>query len=962
MYLTSNSLYRFDEFELDAAKRTFTRSGHRVALTPKAFEVLIFLVANPGRVVTKEELMKAVWPESFVEESNLAQHIKWLRKALEDKAEMIVTIPGRGYQFAAQVEASAIEPEPMVISPEAQPGEVLVQRVRERAHIVVEESFPAPLQADAKTEKKGLDNWISLRSVVLAVGIAALAVVATWMIGTNYWKKAHTGASPAQTAAGTPGIRRRSIAVLGFRNLSGRPEEAWLSTALSEMLSTELAAGEKLRLVSGEDVERTKLELPLAAADSFSRETLARLHRNLDSDLIVLGSYTAVGEKPSTRIRLDLRLQDTSAGETVADVAVMGGEADLFDLVSQAGARLREKLGVEDVSPLEAVSVRASMPANRDAARLYSEGLARLRVFDALEARDLLQQAIAADSRFALAHSALAEAWLRLGYDKKAQAEARQAYDMSANLSREEKLLVEARYRSAQHENEKAIDVYRALFTLFPDTLDYGFKLAAAQARAAKAHDALATIESLRKLTPPASDDPRIDLVEADAWESLNDFKQEEQALARAVEKAKAAGSRLILAGARQTQCWVFGQHTAQIESAVEACREAADIYAGAGDQKGRAVSLSTWADAISDTDAPEAIRLYNRALQIYRSIGFEHGVAGALNNLATVYLDEGEPALSEKMFREALASFRLLDEKNNQAVILGNIAGDREILGDLPGARQLIEEKLQISRETGDTGTAPYVDQYLAEISDLQGDLASAKQGYEQSLGIWQRIGDQNSSVLAMWGLGDLLLQQADFSGSRKMYEKALAAMTSSGEHLSAAKTQRRIADLSLEEALSPVDQEAAVRQALDVFQKQKARDDEIQAWCVLSRALLAEGKAAAAKEVTQHARDLALKSQNVKTQWGTAIAAARAEAAQMDAAHSPSGVAARKELAAVAAKSHQLGYRLVELDARLALAEFEMKAGQTAQGRSHLTAIEAEAKAIGYNLVARKAAVARG
>jgi hypothetical protein len=193
-------------------------------------------------------------------------------------------------------------------------------------------------------------------------------------------------------------------------------------------------------------------------------------------------------------------------------------------------------------------------------------------------------------------------------------------------------------------------------------------------------------------------------------------------------------------------------------------------------------------------------------------------------------------------------------------------------------------------------------------------------------------------------------------------MYEKALASMTSAGEHLSAAKTQRRIADLSLEEARSPVEQEAAVRQVLEVFQKQKARDDEIQAWCTLSRALLAEGKVVAAKEVAQHAWDLALKSQNIKTRWGVAIAAARAEAAQKDGAHSPSGAAARKELASVVAKSHQLGYRLVELDARLALAEFEMKAGQTVEGRAHLTAIEAEAKAIGYNLVAHKAAVAGG
>ena len=324
----------------------------------------------------------------------------------------------------------------------------------------------------------------------------------------------------AISSTGTPATARRSIAVLGFRNLSGRPEEGWLSTALAEMLSTELEAGEKLRLVSGEDVARTKLDLPLADADSLSRNTLARLHKDLDSDLIVLGSYTALGEKPGTRIRLDLRLQDTVAGETIADVAVVGSEADLFDMVSQAGSQLREKLGVEAVSPVEAVSVRASLPSNRDAARLYSEGLARLRVFDALEARDLLQQAIAADPKYSLAHSALAEAWSRLGYDKKAQQEARQAYDLSANLSREERLVVEGRYRDIDHEYEKAIEVYRALFTLFPDNVDYGLKLAAVQSRGGKGHDALATVESLRKLAPPASEDPRIDLEEAAAWES----------------------------------------------------------------------------------------------------------------------------------------------------------------------------------------------------------------------------------------------------------------------------------------------------------------------------------------------------------------------------------------------------------------------------------------------------------
>ncbi|MGD0136564.1 MAG: hypothetical protein ABSE57_31365, partial [Bryobacteraceae bacterium] len=89
--------------------------------------------------------------------------------------------------------------------------------------------------------------------------------------------------------------------------------------------------------------------------------------------------------------------------------------------------------------------------------------------------------------------------------------------------------------------------------------------------------------------------------------------------------------------------------------------------------------------------------------------------------------------------------------------------------------------------------------------------------------------------------------------------------------------------------------------------------------------------------------------KSQNPEVRWEAAIVAARV-----------AGVVPHQELTEVIAQSHRLGYALIELDARLALAEMEMKSGQTAQGRAHLTAVEADAKARGYNLVARKAATA--
>jgi DNA-binding winged helix-turn-helix (wHTH) protein/tetratricopeptide (TPR) repeat protein len=957
MSMRSGWIFQFGEFQLDVRAHSLRREKAIVPLNSRAFDVLLYFVQNPGKVLTHEELLKNVWAESFVDENSLAQSISALRRALEEKPgdnNFIVTLPGRGYQFVSPVQVVASEdgntlPESATTASSRSSG-LLLQKQTIQTSVITTNEEKEQLSLPASRSRAGT-------RLVVVLALAAISVA-----GFYGWKQFRRAPSPGQATSSTAvsAAPRRSVAVLGFRNLSGRPEEGWLSTALAEMLTTELEAGEKLRLVSGEDIARTKRDLPLGDADSLSRNTLAQLHKNLDSDFIVLGSYTALGEKPGTRIRLDVRLQDTVAGETIADVAVVGGEADLFDLASQAGSRLREKLGVEAISPVETVSVRASSPSNRDAARLYAEGLARLRVLDVPEARDLLQQAISADPKFSLAHSALAEAWRGLGYYKKAQQEAQQAYDLSANLSREERLLVEARYRYISHEYEKAIEVYRALFTLFPDNLDYGLNLARIQVRSGNGHDALATVDSLRKLAPPASKDPRIELVEVEAWILLGDLKHQEQPLARAVEKAKAQGSRVILAQARQMQCGLFSR-LGQLQDAVSACRESRDIFAAVGDPDGEARSLRVWADAIARMDIPEAIRLYQQAQTIFRRNGSQAGEADVLDNLGNIYEAQGDPATAEKMIREAVAIFRRLDDQRNMTTAIGNLADTRVDQGDLRGAIQLYEEARQ-GRDPADTGYAALAGLNIALVQQLQGDLVGARQGFEQSLAIWQKNGDQDLSAYAVWGLGSLLLQGADFAGARKMYEQVLTIRTAAGDKILIAETQLGLADLSLEEARSPVEQEAAMRQALEVFQKQKARDDETSAWCVLARVLLAEGKAAAAKEAVQHARSLAAKSQNPAIRWQTAIVAARIETAEKDAAHSVAGSATRKELAAIIAKSRELGYQGIKLDARLALAGIEMKAGQMTAGRAHLAAIEADAKARGYVLVARKAAIGRG
>jgi eukaryotic-like serine/threonine-protein kinase len=348
---------------------------------------------------------------------------------------------------------------------------------------------------------------------------------------------------------------RRSVAVLGFNNLSQRPEAAWLSTALSEMLTTELGSGEKLRTIPGENVTQMKINLSLPDADSLGPATLVKVHKSLGVDLVVLGSYA---DLPDGQIRLDLRLQDAVVGETIAAVADAGTEANLLDLVSRAGSDLRQKLGIGEVKPEETIGVKSSLPSNPEAARLYSEGLSELRTFDAISARDLLEKTVVFEPSFALGHAALAAAWSVLGYEEKAKQEAQRAFELSASLPRVERLWIEGGYREILREWGKAADTYRTLWIFFPDNLEYGLRLADALTSAGKAKDALATAEQLRSLSSPSRDDARIDLVQANAAKSLGDFAGQEAAAARAAMAGEAQGAPLLVARARMHQGWAL--------------------------------------------------------------------------------------------------------------------------------------------------------------------------------------------------------------------------------------------------------------------------------------------------------------------------------------------------------------------------------------------------------------------
>lgn len=594
------------------------------------------------------------------------------------------------------------------------------------------------------------------RQAVLLASVIGLLVVGA----LSYL---YTRGKPPRELATRPVSRRRTVAVLNLKNSTSRPESAWLSTALPEMLTTELAAGEKLRTITGEEVAQMKMNLALADSDALTAQALSQVGKSLGADLVVLGSYVALA---GGKLRIDLHLQDVAAGETLISVEQTGDENNLFDLVSRAGAQLREKCGAGEVSPQDQPGVRVALPSTPEASKLYAEGLAKLRVNDAVAARDLLQEAVAADPNHALAHSALAAAWTLLGYDEKARLSAKSAYELSASLSREDRLLTEARYREMSKEWDNAAESYRTLFGFFPDNIEYGLLLARAQTRGGKAKESLATVESLRRLQPPVGNDSRIELAASEAWQSLGDFKQGQAFAARAVQAARTQNAKLLLARALYQQGFTL-ENLGDPKSAMTAVEEAGRIYQAVGDRYGLASTLEVTGQVFVDRgDYPGALAEFKDELAIAREVGNRRAESSSLNNMALVLNQQGDAEEARKMFEEALSIFREVSDKNNYAPTLTNIAGIMKDEGNLSGAKKTYDQALAIGREINDQSAIALSLTGIATVLDEQGDSEAARENLEQAVALDLAGGQANPSTDKLIDLGDALQHLGDLPG----------------------------------------------------------------------------------------------------------------------------------------------------------------------------------------------------
>ncbi len=313
---------RFGPFEVDPSAGRLRKNGIPVRLQDQPLKLLLLLLDRPGQVGTREEMRCDLWPtDSFGDfENGLNVAVRKLRAALDDDSDRpryIETVPRRGYRFIAEIEvASAPIP--------AQPSDAI-------------SALPPPSASQTDSSEQSLQR-LPIAAKRFAT-IAAVIVVLAGLLALAFVARRHFAAKDSSAEA-VSRSGRRSVAVLAFRNSSAHPEDAWHSTALSEMFSTELAAGDHLRLVPGEDIVHARLAQPSIDVDSVSVATAKQLHKVLKTDLIVSGAYATVPSENARQVRLDVRLQDAATGEILSEVSGDANEQTLFHVVSDVACTL----------------------------------------------------------------------------------------------------------------------------------------------------------------------------------------------------------------------------------------------------------------------------------------------------------------------------------------------------------------------------------------------------------------------------------------------------------------------------------------------------------------------------------------------------------------------------------------------------------------------------------------------
>ena len=461
-------VYEFGPFRMDPDKQVLLRDGQLIAVTPKAFETLLVLVRRGREVVSKEELLKEIWPDSFVEEANLSQHIFKLRKALGDTLEgerYIVTLPGRGYRFAVPVRTIT------------EGGEVLIAQMRSRAQIVIEEDAPEPVETQPAALPPPAHAKPKWRKWLLPAGAAAVIAIAG--LGLLLLLRHHqaiplNARDSVVVAPGTWDVltlfnRSRAltetdtVVLADFANSTGDPV---FDGTLRQGLAIELEQSPFLRIMDDEQVQSALRLMSLLPGARITNQIAHEVCVREGAAATIDGTIASLGKSYVITLQA-IACQD---GATLAREQIQAVDKEhVLNSLGTAATAMRGKLGESRSSiqkwnrPLE----EATTPS-LEALQTFTAGSDQMGQGHFLAAIPLAERAIALDPNFAMAYALLAGAFQNAGDIGRQREYIDKAFALIDRVSPFERDFIAAHYYNFNGELDKAIDAYRLASQDYP--------------------------------------------------------------------------------------------------------------------------------------------------------------------------------------------------------------------------------------------------------------------------------------------------------------------------------------------------------------------------------------------------------------------------------------------------------------------------------------------------------------
>jgi predicted ATPase/DNA-binding winged helix-turn-helix (wHTH) protein len=773
--------YQFGRFTLDLAKGCVFKGVQEIKLRPKVYEALKYLVEHPGRLIGKQELMQAVWPDSFVTDDSLVQCTLELRRALDDRDQQLIkTVPRRGYLFAAEV----------------------TQLSKSTDHFATTELFDL---ADAR----------DLPSAKVSNRRHDLPIPRTSLIGREQ-----------QLAEATALLLRRDVRLLTFTGPGGAGKTR-LALAVAAAISDQFTAG--VQFVSLASIRHPDL-VPTAMADALGIQKVAnrtipqligdRLQNSgpflllLDNFEQVLPAATLLAEAleacPSLKILVTSRSFLHIYGEQEFPVTPLA-QNSAIELFAQRAAAVWPDFAItsENEAAVQEICARLDgLPLAIELAAARTKLLSPLAIRDRLHGRLQLLTGGALDL-------------------PERQQTLRKAIDWSHGLLNEEEqklfrrlsvflggCTLEAVEAVCNTRRDLSIDPLEGLtslvdknlvqrmdraqaeprFTMLETIREYASECLVAgdeQPATRRAHAAYCLVlaeEGNPELGPADRADwlARCDL-EIDNFRFALDWLFETHDLDW--------GFRLSVALFR---FWDTREHLTEGRARLETILRLAGTDCTR--QRARA-SVFLGALASAQADYPAAEHFLKQSLSLYEELADQSGIAASLNALAVSARDRGDYSTAQTYFERSLACWRLLPDRFALACCLHNLSHVVKVRGDYPRAQWALREATEIFVEIGDRSGAALSINQQGDLARSQSDMVAARDLYQRALLVFREARDQWGTARCLSDLGAIDCERGDHSAARAAYREALQIFAGLGHRRGTARALEGTACLALAE-----------------------------------------------------------------------------------------------------------------------------------------------------------------